>query len=36
MTPTVHVEASVEIDRPPAEVWDAIADYSKGLLETGR
>jgi len=39
MTPTVHVEASVEIDRSPAEVWDAIADYSfdrqwrNGLLE---
>ena len=39
MTPSVHVEASVEIERSPAEVWDAIADYSfdrqwrNGLLE---
>jgi Polyketide cyclase / dehydrase and lipid transport len=35
----VHAEASVEIDRSPAEVWDAIANYSfdlrwrDGLLE---
>jgi uncharacterized protein YndB with AHSA1/START domain len=39
MSRTVHVEESVQIDRPPAEVWDAIADYSfdlrwrNGLLE---
>ena len=25
---TVRVEESVQIARPPAEVWDAIADYS--------
>ncbi len=24
---SVHVEESVRIERPPAEVWDAIADY---------
>ena len=35
----MRVEESVQIARPPAEVWDAIADYSfdlqwrKGLLE---
>jgi carbon monoxide dehydrogenase subunit G len=28
---TVRVEESVQIDRPPAEVWDAIADYSFDL-----
>ena len=39
MSPTVHGEASVEINRPPADVWHAIADYSfdlqwrNGLLE---
>jgi carbon monoxide dehydrogenase subunit G len=39
MSSTVHVEASVRIARPPAEVWDAIADYGfdrewrKGLRE---
>jgi hypothetical protein len=39
MSQTVHAEASVDIDRSPAEVWDAIADYSfdrrwrNGLLE---
>ena len=39
MSPPVHVEASVQINRSPAEVWDAIADYSfdlewrNGLLE---
>lgn len=36
---SVHIEESVEIDQPPAAVWDAIADYSfdlqwrNGLLE---
>jgi hypothetical protein len=35
----VHVEESIQIDRPPAEVWKAIADYSldagwrNGLVE---
>lgn len=39
MGSTVHVDESVQIDRSPAEVWAAIADYSfdlqwrKGLLE---
>jgi uncharacterized protein YndB with AHSA1/START domain len=39
MSATIHVEESVHIDRPPAEVWDAIADYGfdrqwrKGLRE---
>jgi hypothetical protein len=39
MSPTVHVEESVQIERAPAEVWGAIADYSfdrewrKGLTE---
>ena len=39
MTSPVHVEESVQISRPPAEVWEAIADYSfdlqwrNGLLE---
>ena len=39
MSPVVRVEESVEIRRPPAEVWDAIADYSfdrewrNGLLD---
>lgn len=39
MAATVQVEESVRIDRPAAEVWDAIADYSfdrewrKGLTE---
>jgi uncharacterized protein YndB with AHSA1/START domain len=39
MSPTVRVEAAVEINRPPADVWHAIADYSfdlqwrNGLLE---
>ena len=28
MSSTVHVEESVQIDRPVPEVWDAIADYS--------
>ena len=28
MSSTVHVQESVTIARPPAEVWDAIADYS--------
>ena len=28
MSATVHVEESVRINRSPAEVWDAIADYS--------
>ncbi len=28
---TVRVEESVQIDRPPAKVWDAIADYSFDL-----
>ena len=29
MTATVRVEESVAIARPPAEVWDAIADYGR-------
>ena len=39
MSSAVHIEESVQISRPPAEVWDAIADYSfdlqwrNGLLE---
>ena len=39
LKPAVHIEESVEINRSPAEVWDAIADYSfdsewrNGLLE---
>jgi Polyketide cyclase / dehydrase and lipid transport len=39
MGAAVHVEQSVRIARPPAEVWDAIADYSfdrewrKGLTD---
>lgn len=39
MGSTVRVEESVQIDRSPAQVWEAIADYSfdrewrKGLLE---
>ncbi len=39
MSSKVEVHESVEIARPPAEVWDAIADYSfdqewrNGLLE---
>jgi Polyketide cyclase / dehydrase and lipid transport len=39
MSPVVRVEESVEIRRSPAQVWDAIADYSfdsewrKGLLD---
>ena len=39
MSSTVHVEESVQIDRPVAEVWEAIADYSfdrewrKGLTD---
>ena len=39
MSATVRVEESVHIDRPPDEVWDAIADYGfdrewrKGLRE---
>ena len=39
MSSPVHIEESVQIARPPAEVWDAIADYSfdlrwrKGLRE---
>ena len=39
MSATVHIEESVQINRPPAEVWDRIADYSfdlqwrNGLLE---
>lgn len=39
MTAPVHIEASVQINRSPTEVWDAIADYSfdlewrDGLLE---
>jgi carbon monoxide dehydrogenase subunit G len=39
MSPNVHVEESVQIDRPPDEVWDAIANYAfdlewrKGLRE---
>ena len=31
MSSSVHVEESVQIARPPAEVWDAIADYSFDL-----
>ena len=39
MSPTVRLEESVQIDRPPDEVWSAIADYGfdqewrKGLRE---
>jgi uncharacterized protein YndB with AHSA1/START domain len=39
MSSTIRVEESVQIARPPAEVWDAIADYAfdlewrKGLRE---
>jgi carbon monoxide dehydrogenase subunit G len=39
MSPGVHVQESVEIARPPHEVWDAIADYGfdrawrKGLTD---
>ena len=39
MSRNVNVEESVRIDRPQAEVWDAIADYAfdakwrKGLLD---
>ena len=39
MRSDVHVEESVQIDRPPDEVWDAIANYAfdvewrKGLKE---
>ncbi len=39
MSRTVRIQESVQIDRPPAEVWEAIADYSldlqwrRGLLE---
>jgi uncharacterized protein YndB with AHSA1/START domain len=31
MSSAVHVEESVQIDRPPAEVWDAIANYAFDL-----
>ena len=31
MSSTVHINESVRIDRPPAEVWDAIADYTFDL-----
>ena len=31
MSSSVHVEESVQIARAPAEVWDAIADYSFDL-----
>lgn len=27
MSSTVRVEESIQVDRPPAEVWKAIADY---------
>jgi uncharacterized protein YndB with AHSA1/START domain len=39
MSSSVHVQESVQIERPPAEVWKAIADYSfdaewrNGLLD---
>jgi Polyketide cyclase / dehydrase and lipid transport len=39
MSGTVHIEESVAISRSPADVWDAIADYTfdlrwrNGLLE---
>ncbi len=39
MSPTISVEESVGIDRPPADVWRAIADYGfdrewrNGLVE---
>jgi uncharacterized protein YndB with AHSA1/START domain len=39
MSSTIHIEESVQIDKSPAEVWDAIADYAfdlewrKGLRE---
>ncbi|HKP88508.1 MAG TPA: SRPBCC family protein [Thermoleophilaceae bacterium] len=31
MSSTVHINESVRIDRPPPEVWDAIADYAFDL-----
>jgi uncharacterized protein YndB with AHSA1/START domain len=31
MASPVHIEESIEIDKPPAAVWDAIADYSFDL-----
>jgi carbon monoxide dehydrogenase subunit G len=31
MSSTIRVEESVQIDRSPAEVWDAIADYAFDL-----
>jgi uncharacterized protein YndB with AHSA1/START domain len=31
MSSGVHVEESVQIDRPPPEVWDAIANYAFDL-----
>jgi carbon monoxide dehydrogenase subunit G len=31
MSPGLHIEESVQIDRPPAEVWDAIANYAFDL-----
>lgn len=39
MSSTVRIEESVLIDRPPSEVWEAVADYSldprwrNGLVE---
>lgn len=39
MSSTIHVSESIQIARPPAEVWEAIADYSydrewrKGLTD---
>jgi uncharacterized protein YndB with AHSA1/START domain len=31
VSPTVHVNESVRIERPPSEVWSAIADYAFDL-----
>jgi hypothetical protein len=39
MSSSVHVQESIEIARPPTEVWDAVADYAfdrewrKGLTD---
>ena len=32
---TIRVDESVQIGRPPAEVWSAIADYTIELQPTG-
>jgi carbon monoxide dehydrogenase subunit G len=31
MSSTIHIEESVQIDKPPAKVWGAIADYAFDL-----